>query len=348
MRTSMTFCAAALALAGLLTGCRSAPDDELQRPTVTRTVTATPGIGRLPELPTTGSPAPTSAAWAAGGRLHVSATIVTLSPLHVDAFALTLGGVYLLSGHRLWTTDLTRAHDTGIRQVDRLSVSPDGRYLGFVDLPDGRPGSSPLATVDVYDTATGRPLVHSAAGMGDPRKDDLTALYADAPPTALGFTPAGRFLAATLAGTYAYPLHGGHPAKASGAVTGSTQAGTPVGVRRSGARYDLLATPGNGTATAFLGPGRRYGVVAGPHQAFQVFDARTGTALAVAGAPRFLVPGTWTSPTTFRGLALGRPAGPPLGLVRCDLAARSCTTEVPGAHLRPLPVVLPTGVRAPG
>lgn len=343
MRTSITLGAVALTLTALLSGCRSAPDDELQRPTVTRTVTAIPGIGRLPDLPTAGSPKPTTAAWAAGGRLHVGSTIVTLSPLHVDAFALTLGGVYLLSSRGLWATDLTRAHDTGIRRVDALSVSPDGRYLGFVDLPDGKRGATSLATVDVYDTATGRPLVHSAAGMGDPRKDDLASLYAKAAPTALGFATDGRFLASTPAGTYAYPLGGGHPTKLAGDAFGATQAGTPVGVRRTGTRYALLPKPSDG-AEALLGPGHRYGVVADTHQVFRVFDARTGMVLTIAGAPRFLVPGTWTSPTTFRGLALRQASGAPVGLVRCDLAARTCTTEVPGARLRPDPVVLPTGV----
>lgn len=320
-RTTTSALVATLVLAGA--GCTSTPDDETTaRPTVTTTVTRAPQPRPTP-IPPVADPPPTNAvAWAQGSRLHVGTQLADLAPLHVDAFAVTRGGVFVISDHRLWLTDLTRARDTGYRRVRALTVSPDGRYLGFVDLPVLARESHAVAVATVYDTTTGEPVVASTVGMGDATKGDLADLYQDAEPEPLGFLPGGSFVARTPDGAVAYPLRHGRPRRLKGdVVPTSTQAGTTVGP-------DQL-----------VGPDAQFGLRDPGVLRFRPYVVASGTPVPVSEAPKAFQAGVWTSPAKLIGV--DRSAGP--RIVRCDFAVERCTTVVPKGDLRSGGIVLGTG-----
>ena len=326
MRRTMTSAlVATLVLAGA--GCSSTPDDETARPTMTTTVTQAPEPRPTPIAPVSDPPSTTAVAWAQGSRLHVGDTEADLRPMSVDAFAVTRGGVFVLSRGRLWLTDLVEVHDTGYRRIRSLTVSPDGRYLGFVDLPSFAREPRSVAVATVYDTETGRPVLGSTVGMGDATKDDLPDLYEDAEPEPLGFLDDGRFVARTPSGLYAYPLRGGRPRRLSGdLVSTSTQAGTTVGTDK------------------VVGPERRYGLSDPRFLRFRPYDVATGAAVAVPHGPQAFQAGVWTSATQLDGVVLSRrTGGRPLSIVRCDLADARCHTVVAGDRLGRDQVTLPTG-----
>ena len=68
--------------------------------------------------------------------------------------------------------------DTGF-DVATLAASPDGRYLGVLDLTSGERDDfgTRQAEVVVVDLTSGEEVVRSTEGMGDPESDDLAALY---------------------------------------------------------------------------------------------------------------------------------------------------------------------------
>lgn len=308
-------------------GCASTPDDEATRPTVTTTVTQAPEPRPTPIAPVSHPPSTTAVAWAQGSRLHVGDRVADLGPMSVDAFAVTRGGVFVLSRGRLWLTDLVEVHDTGYSRVRSLSVSPDGRYLGFVDLPSFVREPHAVAVATVYDTSTGTPVLASTVGMGDAAEDDLPDLYEDAEPEPLGFLDDARFVARTPGGIYAYSLHRGRPRRlSSDLVSTSTQAGTTVGRDK------------------VVGPERRYGLDDPRFLRFRPYDVATGAAVAVRNGPRAFQAGVWSSATQLDGVVLSRSVGGhPLSIVRCDLAAARCRTVVTGDRLGPGRVTLPTG-----
>lgn len=70
--------------------------------------------------------------------------------------------------------------ETGLAvQADTLSASPDGRYVGGIDMVSGPEDDfgTPQATVRVFDLETGEEVVSSTEGMGDVGEDDLAVLY---------------------------------------------------------------------------------------------------------------------------------------------------------------------------
>jgi hypothetical protein len=202
-----------LASAVVFSGCERAPDDEMiPRPTVSQTVVTGSAAARLPRL------APGASTYVHGqhatvspGEIHLGAKRIDVSPLRADAAVATLGGTYFLNAGEVWFTTGPAARPTGFEHVTRISVSADGRYLGFVDRNHGpaRVGGVPLAAAIVYDTTTGRAVVRSYAGMGKVSVN-LAATYAATPPVALGFGPAA-FRARTPNGRYRYPLDGSAP-----------------------------------------------------------------------------------------------------------------------------------------
>lgn len=86
-------------------------------------------------------------------------------PAAVRDVARTDGGVYVVSGRRLWVTDLHGVLRTGVSGMRDLVASPNGRYLGFVDDTTQVPASdgSSAAAVTVYDTTTGERVLHAEA-----------------------------------------------------------------------------------------------------------------------------------------------------------------------------------------
>lgn len=136
------------ALVGFSAGCATGNDDEMAPPPspVTSAPSASPIAGPTVLPVGNGKVTRADTVWAQGGLLHVDRRSVDLSPVRIDAFVVTGGGVYLLSNGELWFTDLSRLRGTGLTGVSSLGVTADGaRLLVTTD-----------AATDAYDTRTGR------------------------------------------------------------------------------------------------------------------------------------------------------------------------------------------------
>jgi hypothetical protein len=150
----------ALVAALTLAGCRSGPDDEMVRPTVTETAAPQPPSD-LPDLPVGNAPVqPGDPVRVGGATLHVDGRTADLAPLRVDAWAVVPGGVFFLNRTELWFTDLRRAIPTPYKDVTDLTANADGTRLSFVDHQHGADGPDglPLPVRITYDARTGAPL----------------------------------------------------------------------------------------------------------------------------------------------------------------------------------------------
>lgn len=325
-------------LAFAFAGCQAASDDAGVAPTVTTTVTPNPVV-EVPSIPVGHAGISKNAViWAQGSTIHVGKQTIDVAPLDVDEFVAARGGIYFTSHDQLWFTDLIRARQSGLSRIDNVTISANRRYLGLIDYvhgPEDKYGT-PLAAAVVYDLRTGDRVIHDATGMGSTRSDDLQNLYEDAGQAALGFD-AENFYVATTGGTFAFPLDASkpHPAREPNVLT---PAGAEVGVSKKAVRYVINREIGVEPYSATLGPGERYADAITGNWEFRPFDPATGAPITVAGAPRWLVPGVWTSPTTIVGQALNADqavADKPGGIFSCDLANRKCVEVVPKAELTP-------------
>lgn len=232
----------------VLAGCAPGVDDEIApRPAATRTVTAPPPPAQsaLPASVPFGTAglSPRAAAWAQGSRLGVRGLGTRdLSPLRVDAFVVTPGGIYFLHGDHAWYTDLTVVKDTGISAATTLAASADGRLLRVaVRTPAGDSAER------VYDTGTGLPAPNDEFTpasevdlLGEPVRVDLgdtVRLRGDA-------TTAARL----------------GPGRAFGLVTRGPGAIVPFDAR-TGRRVDLAgAVPSGLDLVGWTGPSAFYGL----------------------------------------------------------------------------------------
>ncbi|QSR28853.1 hypothetical protein CFH99_24845 [Nocardioides aromaticivorans] len=134
--------------------------------------------------------------WAAGPTIHLGDGTTLDAGDPVRAFVVGEGGAYVVpdtrSDDETWP-ELVRVDGQGRQglgvhaEPDSLSLSPDRRYLAFLDHGGERDAyDTPLAEAVVVDLRTGREVHRSAEGMGDPATDDLADLYEDAPPAVLG------------------------------------------------------------------------------------------------------------------------------------------------------------------
>lgn len=108
----------------------------------------------------------------------------------VRSFVLARGGAYVV---REDDDTLLRVGPEGTEELaarpdpQSLAASPDGRYLALVDHSGRRDRyDTPLAEAVVVDLVSGRQVLRSDAGMGDPADDDLADLYEELEPSVLG------------------------------------------------------------------------------------------------------------------------------------------------------------------
>jgi len=202
----------ALVAALALSACAPQGDeDPMPKPTATRTVVTTAAVP-LPRLPhhVVGWPAPPLTV--DDNEIHVGSRTIDVSPLRADMAVSTRGGIYFLNAGELWFLDEHGAVGTGFARMRRIAVSADGRYLGLIDRTHGpvTDDGPHVARVVVYDTTTGRPVLHSRVGMGAGPGRDLRQVYEADPPTIIGFE-GDALVAATPKGRYAYPISGAAP-----------------------------------------------------------------------------------------------------------------------------------------
>lgn len=205
---------ALVVLALAVCGCGNS-DDELTLPVVTTTLP--------PESPTDlvdlpvgfGDVGPGDRVRARGSVLRVDGRAIDLAPVRVDEVAVVEGGVFFGNGPELWFTDLDRARATGYTDVRSVVASKDGRRLAFLDFEHGPRDEfgTPLAIVIAYDATTGKPLVASYAGMGDPLEDDLADLYEDGQPEVLRVEDDAVLVHGATGGDYRIPFDGSQPEK---------------------------------------------------------------------------------------------------------------------------------------
>lgn len=149
-----TAAAAVVAAVLLLGGCAiGGPDDEMTRPSASRTTTLPPaptpaGAERIPVGQAGITPG--ESVEVTGSVIRVGGRGADVSPLQIDGYVVTPGGVYFRNETELWFTDLTSARAAGFADVSDLHVSADGRVLRFRDRSAG--------SVRSFDTTTGRPV----------------------------------------------------------------------------------------------------------------------------------------------------------------------------------------------
>jgi hypothetical protein len=162
--------------------------------------------------PSTDTPVATDGlVWAAGSEVHLAdgSTIEVDQPL--GSYVVAGPGVWYFAADDQAGADLllgtpdgdvveTGAHPFG----PSLSTSADGRWLAFLDQPDGDLGARETVVVDLVE---GTELVRSNEGLvpEDPDDVDWTDLYEDSPVNVLGFDDDTAYVSG-LHGTIAYDL----------------------------------------------------------------------------------------------------------------------------------------------
>ena len=185
-----------------------------------------------------------------------------------------------------------------------LRASPDGRYLAFLDLATGtkdQVGTAQIQTV-VVDLTTGKEVVRSAQGMGDPSSDDLGAVYPESPP---------RLIKVDDRTAYVAPFHGDVLAFDLGTGKATTVAADAAQPPYQDGRND----PGTWRILDPLNDRDR-------------FQPEHGRAVAPSGVPGKIGLGFWLDDSTALGYALTQPGTP---LLTCVVPSGRCT-EVPGTR----------------
>jgi hypothetical protein len=318
---------AAVALVGAMAGCDdggTGPDED-------------PG----PAWRASSAPVdPTGLVWAAGSTVHLAdgTAIDTGRPL--GPYVVAGDGVYFTSDtgkdgrpidggqrpSRLYLAEPDgTVSDTGA-DAFTLGASPDGRYLGFLDLTTGDQDrfGTPQAQAVVVDLQTGEEVVRSSAGMGDPEDDDLAALY---PEIMLGIarvTDDTAYVDA-VGDTYAYDL-----------ATGESEL-LPQGTEPPGSARDDPQSPDGA-----------WRIVAGKAGRDLLVSADGARVTPRAGTPRWDLE-WWADERTVVGYAVSGPGGPDideddsLALMACVVPTGDCEVfaETTGATVR-FPVGSPT------
>jgi hypothetical protein len=293
------------------------------------------------DLPT-GQRAASAAAvvFATGEELQIGARTYPIKPAP-QTMVDTAGGVYYLTHGVLYRWD--RDRDRSLRVADIggigwLSTTFDGRFLAFVDYEHGprNLGGHRIAEAVVFDTTTGRQLVRDATGNGSRSgTEDLSDLYAESPPTILGFDDDAVYAQTAKGGAIArWDLETGHRSD-----LGDTE--YPVTENRPGGPlvdFDLVhgvprETPA-ATGGAYAGrrspDGRRvaYTLVGRP----VVYTAGDRKPLRLSVEGRQFVLAGWLDEDRFYGLAVDESKRATAQVMVCAVTASRCT-----AASRPVP-----------
>jgi hypothetical protein len=288
---------------------------------------AVAGLPRVPAGP--GALSMTEVAYAVGPVVHVGDDSVTF-PRPVEAWVRAQGRVWALLRDGIWTSD---GGDPGPIGYDAGSLfsSASGDLLGFVDRAHGEP----WRTV-VLDLVSGRPVIADATGMGD-ADDDLTDLYEDAEPGALGFDDETLLVeAAESNAVLAFDPDGDQPTDLGDDAFvfggGEPRVGRRVGVVVRDGRVVQPADPIRARALALLSPDGAITVVDDGDRT-RLHDTGSGELLPLdLGADR-LVLGGWTGSRTLVGARFdGNRPGAVTELVACEVppygAARAASCEL--------------------
>lgn len=221
--------------------------------------------------------------WVVDETLHVGRETVPL-PGVVDAYVVTVHGVYWLRGDVLHLTD-TAGRGTRIGEVDgsSLLVSPDRSRIAMVDDTSGPTDSygTHVQQLVVYDADSGRQVYRTPDEEPD-RGDDLADLYEEISPLLTNLTDDrvvfGEEVIDLATGEASdLPTDDEGLALPDGEQTGRVRYGDGfrVGVRITRGRAEVVASEAYGTGR--LSPDRRLLLDVSQSPAVPVvYDARTG------------------------------------------------------------------------
>ncbi|MRJ76662.1 hypothetical protein GEV29_08950 [Aeromicrobium sp. SMF47] len=166
MRRTLTLLIAALALAA----CGSSDDSEALDWTAAKDPAGANG----------------GLAWADAqtGEVHLPDGVTLAADRAIRSFVVAGAGAYVVDKDSESLVEVTAdgARATGAYVNKGAKASPNGRYLAFID-PKAGPkfeGTTHQLTSVVVDLKTGKEVLRSTRGMGDPEEDDLTNLYESA------------------------------------------------------------------------------------------------------------------------------------------------------------------------
>ncbi len=152
-------------------------------------------------------------AWAAGSTVHLSDGTTIDTGGFVRSFVVAGDGAFFVpaeseedAGSTTLTVDELRfatpgkpATGTGLQVSPQfVAGSPDGRYLAAIDTTTGEKDrfDTPQASVVAFDLKTGKQVIDSTLGMGDPDEDDLADAYSEAEMEILSMTDTSLYVRA--------------------------------------------------------------------------------------------------------------------------------------------------------
>lgn len=255
--------------------------------------------------------------WAQGGVIHDGKATYDVSPEVVREMTPTRYGLLLRladsqrDGAKQRTVLFDGQKSTPIPgAVSNVSVSPDGRYAGWIDYDGPESPAGTLAEVVVVDLKTGRTAFTNHDGMGGEKGDDLGDRYEELPPAVLGFdeefvywrnaSGSGERMRANLAS--------GEVERAE--TDSDSQPSKPIGQpfdRVLG--YQVALRDGRpvwddtGGDVGFLSPDKRFAFETGTTGKLVVTNAKSGKRITPAYGHRWIFFGGWLGDDTFYALA---------------------------------------------
>lgn len=301
--------------------------------------------------------------WAQGGTIHYGERTIhvggTITRLWRTAYGFVIGrmvGSGFLDQTAYGFTDGHHFTRFG-GDIEDVEVSPDGRYVGWLDFDGRLEPTGRLADAVVVDLRTGHEVLRTDRDMGG-ASDNISDLYEDSNMDFLGFdhhyaywvTPKGKVKThRARLGTWTISA-GAHPTS----VGPERPLGTPydelVG-EAAGMQKDGRISPDGDGPSGFVSPDRHWCVTERDPRSPKVVDCRTARSASPAYPTRFTRFGGWLGPDDFLAVSTPRPpldiaeAEPddhqPGTLESCALPGGTCTVL---RHVQPAATVtLPVG-----
>lgn len=297
--------------------------------------------------------------WAQGSTIHYGEQTFDLSPWLVRSMLRTSYG-FVVEVSETWGFDVptrTKLYDGSTLtdlpgDIRSSEVSPDGRYVGWMDFDGPETGNGQVAEAVVVDLRTGEELVRTHEGMESGSDVDTDELYAEQSPEFLGFDGDAGYWRDVEGRRWRLDLASGDTED-----LGERGPDEPFDVRLglSGRGWDAHLHDGPAEAsivTGFLSPDRRWLFRTEQTGKAPVEDAESGRDVTPDYGYDWVFFGGWRDVDTYYVLArrhysgaiAPRPDGTRGVLLSCSLPSGPCreVTEVSDINT----LVFPVGLRA--
>jgi hypothetical protein len=131
--------------------------------------------------------------WAQGDVIHYGNQALRIGKGHIETLHLSPVGFFVEvaaapdGGDKYWALFDGQEVRRLPRAITSLEVSPNGRYVGWVNLQGPHRPAGRVAEAVILDLTTGLVAGRTSDGMGGEAGDDLGQRYEDLPPEFLGF-----------------------------------------------------------------------------------------------------------------------------------------------------------------